>query len=127
MTSEKLKQLYPNASPAFIRLNATDAGKARVQIDGAGKAPFLERDTWDAALQAPLAKKAPFDRVLIVVTSYRRRLLDQDNLCCKYIIDLCRYAGIISGDSPGAAEIKVAQEKLGPKEPERVTIEIYTV
>ena len=93
----------------------------------AGQASELERHTGDAALQPPFPKEAPVQRVLIVLTSHRRRLLDQDNLCSKYLVDLCRYAGIISSDAPGSAEIKIAQEKVGPKEPERVVIDIYAV
>jgi hypothetical protein len=38
-------------------------------------------------------------------------LLDQDNLCEKYHVDLCRYAGVIPDDSPEQVIIEVNQRK----------------
>jgi hypothetical protein len=96
-----------------------------VQVDRPRTARKLERNPGDGAV-APVQVQAGIGRRFSVhVTSYRKRLLDQDNLCCKYLVDLCRYAGILPSDAPGTAEIKVSQQKVGPKEPERTTIEIY--
>jgi len=70
-------------------------------------------------------QKAIGGSFLVRVTSYRRRLLDEDNLCEKFHVDLCRYAGIIPSDAPGQTKIEVSQKKVGSKEAEFVRIEIY--
>lgn len=64
------------------------------------------------------------DRVLLRVTSFRCRLLDPDNLCPKYFIDCCRYAGLIPDDSPEFITLQVTQEKVKTKSEERTEIEI---
>lgn len=61
---------------------------------------------------------------LVRVTSFRRRLLDPDNLCPKFHIDTLRYAGCIPGDSPAEIEITTGQAKVARKEDERTVIEI---
>jgi len=90
-----------------------------------GTLPLVERNPSDGALGQRQIQAIPPGRVLVRVTSFRTRLLDEDNLCEKYYIDLCRYAGIIRQDHPGAATIEVRQKKIGPKEPEFVRIEIF--
>jgi hypothetical protein len=55
----------------------------------------------------------------------RPGLLDLDNLCEKYVVDCCRYAGILSGDSPSQAQIEVKQEKVSSKEPEEIVTEVW--
>ena len=57
----------------------------------------------------------------ISVTGRRRRLIDPDNLCPKYLIDCLRYAGAIPDDRAQDIELSVRQEKIGSKE-EEVTI-----
>ena len=66
-------------------------------------------------------------RVLVRVTSFRRRLLDEDNLCEKFLVDCCRFSGLLQADDPRAAKIEVAQEQVGSKEREfvRITIEPF--
>lgn len=95
-------------------------------LTGNPRAPAkLEHDSGNGAMGQIPVQAAVGRRFLVHVTSYRKRLLDQDNLCCKYLVDLCRYAGILPSDAPGTAEIKVSQQKVGPKEPERTIIEIF--
>lgn len=60
----------------------------------------------------------------VVVTSYRRRLLDEDNLVEKWHVDALRYAGILPADSPDQARIQVKQEKVRTKEEECTVITI---
>jgi hypothetical protein len=55
----------------------------------------------------------------------RPGLLDLDNLCEKYVVDCCRYAGILPGDSPSQAQIEVKQEKVSSKEPEEIVTEVW--
>ena len=100
---------------------------APVQTDCTGTARKLERNPRDGAMVSLQVQAGLGRRFSVHVTSYRKRLLDQDNLCEKYLIDLCRYAGILPSDAPGTAEIKVSQQKVGPKEPERTIIEIYQI
>jgi hypothetical protein len=61
------------------------------------------------------------------VTSLRRRLIDEDNLCEKYVVDCCRYAGLLPGDGPGTTEIKVRQKKVGSEAEECTVVEIFEI
>lgn len=92
-----------------------------------GQAPKLERDLRDGAMGAVQVQGRNSGRFLVRVTSYRKRLLDYDNLCEKYHIDCLRYAGLIPGDAPGTTEIEVREEKIEPGAAERVRIEIYKI
>jgi hypothetical protein len=87
-------------------------------------APVVERASVNAALEPAQIKKRNSKRFLVRVTSFRRRLLDEDNLAEKYHVDCCRYAGLIYQDCPGQAKIEVSQQKVGQKEPEFVKVEI---
>ncbi len=60
----------------------------------------------------------------VTVTSYRVRLLDQDNLCIKYHIDGLRYAGVIRDDTTEDIEIFVHQQKVATRKEERTEIEV---
>ena len=88
------------------------------------KAPLVEPDLRDGALGAGETKGDNPARFLVRVTSFRVRLLDEDNLCEKYHVDCCRYAGLIPGDAPGQTEIKTGQRKVKRKDQEHVLIEI---
>jgi hypothetical protein len=63
-------------------------------------------------------------RYLVCITSFRSRLLDEDNACEKYAVDALRYAGVIPEDSPGIAKIVWRQEQV-PKAEEITVIEIF--
>ena len=114
-------------SANILRLSQGGAGKIGVQADGAGSPAELERDSGDGAVGEIPIHKGLGRRFLVRVKAFRGRLLDEDNLCEKYHVDLCRYAGALPSDAPGTAKIEVSQEKVGPKEQERVEIEIYEV
>lgn len=62
--------------------------------------------------------------IFVRVTSYRRRLLDEDNLCEKFHVDCCRYAGILSSDAPDKTHITVSQVKVKTTAEERTEITI---
>ena len=64
------------------------------------------------------------ERILVRVTSIRNRLLDEDNLCEKYHVDLCRYAGALPDDTPDKVKIEVCQRKAAKGERERTEIVI---
>ncbi len=63
-------------------------------------------------------------RVHVRITSYRRRLLDPDNLTAKWFLDACRYARLIRDDKPEDITYQVGQEKVARKEDERTEIVI---
>jgi hypothetical protein len=126
MTATEIKERFPNATPDFIRLNATcDTGKAGVPNRDTGAAPVLERHPRDGAVGEIQVQERVSSRVLVRVTSVRKRLLDEDNLCEKYHCDLLRYAGIIVSDAPGQAKIEVCQEKAEPGGEEFTRIEVF--
>lgn len=70
------------------------------------------------------AKGGDPKRFLVRVASFRRRLLDEDNLVAKFVIDCCRYAGILHSDAPGQTKIEVAQFQVKTKAEQRTEIQI---
>ena len=88
---------------------------------------IMERDTRNAALEPDEVQGGPRQSILVRVTSIRKRLLDEDNLCEKYHVDLCRYAGVISGDEAGQTKIEVAQRKAAKGETEKTIIEVFAI
>lgn len=63
-------------------------------------------------------------RIVVRVVSYRRRLIDPDNLTPKYFIDALRYRCLIPGDSAKDIIYSVRQEKVSEKAQERTEITI---
>ena len=53
------------------------------------------------------------DKYILMIISYRKRLLDKDNLYtgCKSLIDACVMEGLIFDDSPDYVDLKVEQYK----------------
>lgn len=51
-------------------------------------------------------------RISVCITSFRKRLLDPDNLCPKYFIDCLRYAGLIPNDRQQDIDLHVSQIKV---------------
>ena len=92
-------RLFPNASPDLLSRNTSQAA-------------VVERDSRDEPLAKKEVQRRTGERVLVRVTSVRKRLLDEDNLCEKYHVDLCRYAGVISGDEAGKTKIETTQRRL---------------
>lgn len=78
----------------------------------------------DESLAKDKGKKGHTGRVSLVVVSYRRRLIDTDNLTPKFFVDACRYAGFIKDDRAEDIEFSVRQEKVASKELERTEITI---
>jgi hypothetical protein len=107
-----IQQLFPNASKDFIARNSPQTA-------------VVESDIGTPSLGEKKAERPNSSRFLVRVTSFRKRLLDEDNLCEKYHVDLCRYAGIISCDSPDKVKIEVGQKKIGSKEVEKTLVEVW--
>jgi hypothetical protein len=96
------------------------------QTHRAGKTAKLERNSGNGSLAKSEAEKGNSERVLVRVTSVRKRLIDEDNLCEKFHVDACRYAGLLHADSPGETKIEVCQRKAEKDEAEHTIIEITT-
>ena len=127
---------HPRAVPAGYVLDPESGeychpsrlrGRALLQTDTPGAPSELERIARHGALGALQIQKGIGGRFLVRVTAVRCRLLDEDNLCEKYHVDLCRYAGILPQDSPGTAKIEVCQRKADPGEQEAVTVEVFRI
>lgn len=84
----------------------------------------VERHLGHAPLEASQVQGGATGRVLVRVTSIRRRLADEDGLCEKYHVDCCRYAGLLRDDSPEQTEIQTRQRKAAKGEEEHTLIEI---
>ena len=107
-----LSSLFPHASKGFLLANRQ------------APAPVVERGAGDGPLAKKEVEAGHHGRFFVLVKSYRRRLLDEDNLCEKYVVDCLRYAGILSVDSPDRTTIAVSQEKVKSKAEERTEIVI---
>lgn len=103
---------FPNASIDLLSRNTNQTA-------------IVERDSRDAPLGKKKVQGSTSQRILVRVTSVRKRLIDEDNLCEKYHVDLCRYAGIISGDEASKTKIETIQRKAEKNEEEQVIIEVY--
>jgi hypothetical protein len=114
---ESILKAFPDASESFIRANLGVVNTVQPTV--------VESSVGDRALEKKKTKKRDIGRFLVRVESVRKRLLDEDNLCEKYHVDLCRYAGIIPDDAPGRCQIEVRQRKAEKGEAEKVNIAIY--
>ena len=88
------------------------------------KDAVVESNPGNEPLGAGAVQKEGDARFHVRLTSVRKRLLDEDNLCEKYLVDCCRYAGLIPQDSPDQTRITVAQRKAAKGEEEHTLIEI---
>ena len=113
------------ASTTHVRTAAQKRADALLFPRDQREAPELERYCFDGAVAALPLQRGGATGFLIRVRSFRRKLLDEDNLCEKYVVDCCRYAGLLPGDSPGQTKIEVSQQKVDPGAAEFIRIEIY--
>lgn len=117
VTQDEFRELI--SRPAIAKVNPS-TGRAR-------SVAKLEPDIGIRALGTVQAQVADPGRFLVRITSYRKRLLDADNLCEKFHVDCCRYARCISSDDPSKTEIEVCQVKTGKGEPEFTRVEVYRI
>ena len=97
---------------------------AKAQARRKASSPVVERPACHEPLEAVQVKAPDTSRFLVRVTSFRRRLLDEDNLAEKYHVDCCRYAGLLASDAPDKTSIQVYQVKVRTKDEEMTVIEI---
>lgn len=119
MTREEIINRYPNASESFIRANLSDGDS--------GAVAKLESNPRNAPLAKEEVQGRDKARFRVCIGSRRKRLIDQDNLCEKYIVDLIRYCGVIPDDAPDKCEIEVSQTKCKKGEQEEITIEVFRI
>ncbi len=132
MNHDLIRRIFPNASASVLAANAdhpelfgegpADKGSATDAVR-----PELEQRLAARAPRAVRPKDKDSKRFLVRVTSFRRRLIDEDNLCEKYVVDCCRYSGLLHGDGPGQTKIEVRQCKVAEETAERTTVEIFEV
>ena len=104
--AEIVKQLYPNENSS-----ATSCTKSK-QIVRNEPLEQIQRETYYTG------------SVSVCITSYRRRLLDPDNLCGKYFLDAARYSMLIADDTPEKVSYTIKQVKVRKKQEEKTEIVI---
>ena len=97
----KIKQRLP-ISESTARLNSPDG------VASGAEPQCAVQDAPDAAIQR---KEKDPTRCRISIVSYRKRLIDPDNLIPKYFIDSLRYLKVIEDDSAKHIVLEVRQEK----------------
>ena len=117
MDAATIRQFFPNASKSLLAANDDHRAPSRAEPQPAVR---------NEPVAAARGKAAHAGRVLVRVASFRRRLLDPDNLCPKYFIDACRYAGLIRDDTAEAIEFSCGQIKVKTKAEEKTVITITT-
>lgn len=106
---------FPNASQDFLKINRPISGPKSKQVVRYESVGTVK------------GKKENPNRSIVRVTSFRRRLLDFDNLCPKYFVDSLRYCDLIEDDNPQRIDLQIRQEKVKTKQEERTEIEIETL
>lgn len=93
------------------------------------QAPKLERPLRHDMASETRGEGAHEGRFRVSVRSYRRVLLDCDNLYggAKFLVDCCRYFWLVPDDNPQAIELQVTQEKVTSKELEHTQITIERI
>ena len=109
------------------RLNELTATFNRAESDYLASLAILECNLRAGPLATSQTENSHPRKFLVRVTSFRRRLLDEDNLCEKYHVDCCRYSGLLRADDPSEARIVTTQEKVQTKAEERTVIEINEI
>lgn len=122
MNPHTIKRLFPNASASLIQANLQDYGQAHVE--NPRTTPVVESNSRNAPLETKEVQGRADGRFLVSVTSVRKRLADEDGLCEKYVLDCCRYAGLIPDDSPELCKVETRQRKTEKGEAEHTIIEI---
>lgn len=96
----------------------------RRKVSHPAQGSIVERADWAEQISRILRKEEHSGRILVCVTSYRRKLLDRGNLCAKYFIDAARYAGFLRDDTESEIVEIVRQYKVVLESEERTEIEI---
>lgn len=109
----------PNFSKEWL---ANYERKRANQAGGISSGAKPEQAVRDEPLAAIPRKNGNGQRYSICITSHRRRLLDPDNLCGKWIVDALRHAGIIPDDTAAIVDYTIRQEKTEKADSERTEV-----
>lgn len=117
MTEHEIRSRFPNASASTIRRN---------QAGGAASSSKPEQVVCHEPMAEKKGETSHPDGCIVRIKSFRRRLLDRDNLTggAKYFIDSLRYAKLIHDDTEASITLEVSQTKVNSKEEERTEITI---
>lgn len=128
MSPEEIKSRFPNASRAFIQANLSDIAakiSANLSLGDPRPVAVVESNPGNGSVEPEAVQGYDRRRFLVRVTSVRKRLCDESNLCEKYHEDLCRYVGCLPSDAPDICHTEVFQRKALKGEMETVDIKIY--
>lgn len=89
-------------SGAAVVVEARGKGSPRARRAPAGKLEQCDADAPGA--EAP-GSEAGAARFVVRVIGYRHRLLDDDNVCEKHVVDSLRYAGLLPDDTHAQTRI----------------------
>ncbi len=84
----------------------------------------LEQNPGAESLATDQSKEADPTRDTVIYISYRRRTLDDENCCTKYMSDALRYSGVLESDSYKRTKVRVFQVQVHSPEEERTVIHI---
>ncbi len=97
---------------------------AHDQTHHTGTTAALERNPFHVPLAASEVQEKRTGKVHVRVSSVRKRLADPDGLCEKFVLDCCRYAGLIADDSADDITLETTQRKAAKGEEEHTEITI---
>lgn len=123
MHPDDIKRLFPNASASTIARNAGFEPRAVVSR------PERKQDPVDEPVAADAGKTFSQGRTLVLITSYRCKLLDDDNLALgsKPLVDGLVEAGFFPSDSKIWCEIRHRQVKIDCPKRERTEIDLWPI
>ena len=134
ITRQDLEELgYIELSPGHMQkppqtakaVNAPQVGVVEIyETDRQTSRPEPQPPVRHEPLEAASGAAQDANRSRLCITSYRRRLLDPDNLTPKYFIDALRYFGVIADDTAQDIDLSIRQTKVATPEEERTEIEI---
>ena len=100
------------------------SGDQRNEARRVSPGSFPEQAVWNEPLAAAKGKEGHTGCVPVRITSFRRRLLDPDNLVGKFFLDCARYSGLLKSDTADAVSYSIRQIKVKTRKEERTEIEI---
>lgn len=118
MTRRELLRRYPNASETFLEANASDPPGVPdpvAQPDSGRESARPDRG------ESPGPSRS---RPRVKIYSFRRTLVDPDNLFVKPLVDAIRYEHLIEDDSLKHIVLEVSQRKVDKPEEEGTVVEI---
>ena len=96
--------------------------KTYAEADDLPPSPIAQSLVRHEPLATAKGEKGHTGRVPVRIVSFRRRLLDPDNLVGKFFTDCARYCGLLRSDTSDAIDYQISQVKVKKKEDERTEI-----